>query len=157
MDLEKEDVRVLKEIQDGIPLEKEPYRRIARKAGIGVRDLLDRLKKLRQNRVIRRFGASVNHRKLGYRANAMVVWNVPDGGIGKIGEKISEFEEVTHCYQRIRYPGKWEYNLYSMVHAASIEECEEIIHRIAREVGIGPDGYEVLYSTRAFKRRGVRL
>lgn len=157
MELGNEDIRILRQIQNGIPLEKKPFQKIARNLGLNLHSLLDRLREFDEKGVISRFGASLNYRKLGYKANAMVVWDVSDERVDEIGEKISEFEEVTHCYLRPRIPGKWRYNLYCMIHAGAKKECEEIIHKIANRVGIEPEKYGSLYSVRAFKRKGIKL
>src|SRR5665811_2045693 len=69
---------------------------------------------------IRRFAASIGHRAIGITANAMCVWNVPDERIEGVGAIMAEFPEVTHCYERPRYPD-WPYNLFTMVHSYTSE------------------------------------
>ena len=80
-----------------------------------------RVKALKEKGVIRRFGATLYHQEAGFGANAMVAWVVPEERIEEVGRIMSEFREVTHCYQRAPQ-GDWKYNLYTMVHGDSGEE-----------------------------------
>ncbi|KXA99934.1 hypothetical protein AKJ40_02170 [candidate division MSBL1 archaeon SCGC-AAA259M10] len=157
MDLDEKDREILKEIQEGIPIEKNPYLRVAESIGIETEELLNRLRNMEEKGAIRRFGASVNHRKFGYEANGVVVCEVDRNRLNIVGRKISEFDEVTHCYQRPSRPGRWDYNLYFVVHASSRSECEKITEKIIAEAGVDPEKYEIVYSTKAFKREGVVL
>jgi hypothetical protein len=83
----------------------------------------------------------------------MGVWNVPDERAVAVGEQMATFAAVSHCYQRPRYPD-WPYNLFTMIHARSTEECEHVAATIAAETGISD--YALLYSTREFKKVRVR-
>jgi len=91
---------------------------------------------------------------LGIKANAMCVWNVPDEKIEAVGNIMAEFPEVTHCYERPRYPD-WPYNLFTMIHSYTPEKCEEIAVRISEATGI--KDYTLFFSEREFKKTGVRL
>ena len=79
MGLSITDLRLLTAIQDGLPLDPRPYARVAEQAGLSEDEVITRLGRLAGEGVIRRFGVIVRHHELGYRANAMVVWDVPDG------------------------------------------------------------------------------
>ena len=59
--------------------------------------------------VMRRFGVIVAHRKLGFRANGMAVFRVPEELADAAGERLAEQEEVSHCYRRPRMPD-WPYD-----------------------------------------------
>ncbi|HFC03245.1 MAG TPA: Lrp/AsnC family transcriptional regulator, partial [Nitratifractor salsuginis] len=100
--------------------------------------------------VMRRFATILNHRKAGFTANAMSVWDVPEERAEELGRQIAEFRAVSHCYLRPRYPN-WPYNLFAMVHATSQEACDDIIREIAEETGLTK--YGKLYSTREFKKK----
>ena len=152
--MDKTDIQLLKLTQDGIPIEPEPFKKIAGELGISEDEILDRIEKLIKEGVIRRFGASIGHRAIGITANAMCTWNVPDERVEEVGAIMAGFPEVTHCYERPRYPD-WEYNLFTMIHAYSREECENIAKQISIETGIS--GYSILFSEREFKKTGVRL
>ncbi|MCX9015136.1 MAG: AsnC family transcriptional regulator [Candidatus Methanoperedens sp.] len=152
--MDKTDIKLLKLTQDGISIEPEPFRKIAQELGITEDEILDRMDKLVKEGVIRRFGASIGHRAIGITANAMCTWNVPDERVEEVGAVMAGFPEVTHCYERPRYPD-WEFNLFTMIHAYSREECENIAKQVSLATGI--KGYSILFSEKEFKKTGVRL
>ncbi len=148
------DIKLLKSTQDGIPIAAEPFRQIAEELGIAENEVLERLESLVKEGVVRRFGASIGHRVIGITANAMCTWNVPDEKVEEIGAIMAGFPEVTHCYERPRYPD-WKYNLFTMIHAYSRIECEKVAKEISNVTGI--KDYSILFSEREFKKTGVRL
>ncbi len=148
------DKKILKSTQDGIPIVSEPFKQIAKELTLPEVEVLRRLEKLLKDGVIRRFGASIGHRAIGITANAMCTWNVPDEKVDTVGAIMAGFPEVTHCYERPRFPD-WRYNLFTMIHAYSREECEKIAGEISIATGI--KDYNVLFSEREFKKTGVRL
>lgn len=151
--LSEQDVQIIKELQNGLPLAGRPYKIIADRLKMSEEELINRVRVLIENGIIRRFGAAVRHQDLGFKANAMVVWDVPDDNANDVGGKMAGFREVTHCYQRPRYPN-WPYNLFTMVHGRSREECARIAGEISRAVGV--DRYELLFSTAELKKISMR-
>lgn len=152
--MDETDIELLKLVQDGISLTHSPFRRLAADLGITEQEVVDRLKDLQKTGKIRRFAASIGHRAIGITANAMCVWNVPDERIEEVGAIMAEFPEVTHCYERPRYPD-WPYNLFTMVHSYTPEDCEKVAIRISDATGI--KDYTLIFSEREFKKTGVRL
>ena len=98
---------------------------------------------------MRRFAAILNHRKAGFNANAMVVWDVDEQNGDKIGETAAAFSAVSHCYLRPKYEN-WPYNLFTMVHGKTTEETNSIIEEISSEIEC--KSYMPLYSSREFKK-----
>jgi len=152
--MDRTDIDILKSTQEGIPITSEPFKKIAIKLGISEDEVMERIDSLIKSGVIRRFGASIGHRAIGITANAMCIWNVPDEKVEEIGAIMAGFAEVTHCYERPRYPG-WKYNLFTMVHAYSRDECEKVAKEISIATGIVD--YSILFSEKEFKKTGVRL
>ncbi len=152
--MDKIDITLLKSIQDGIPISSEPFKQVAVEIGISEDEVLSRLSNMIKEGAIRRFGASIGHRAIGITANAMCTWNVPDEKVEEVGALMAGFAEVTHCYERPRYPG-WKYNLFTMIHAYSREECEKVAMEISVATGI--KDYSILFSEKEFKKTGVRL
>jgi len=148
------DLKLIKLTQDGIDLVPDPFREIALELAIPETEVIDRIRALVEHGVVRRFGASIGHRVLGIVANAMCVWNVPDDRVEEVGAVMAGFGEVSHCYERVRYP-EWDYNLYAMIHAHTREECEHTAHDISRATGISD--YMLLFSEKEFKKTGVRI
>ncbi|MCZ7384022.1 MAG: AsnC family transcriptional regulator [Candidatus Methanoperedens sp.] len=148
------DKKLLKSTQDGIPIVSEPFKQIAKELALPEEEVLRRLDNLLKDGVIRRFGASIGHRAIGITANAMCTWNVPEEKVETVGAIMAGFPEVTHCYERPRFPD-WRFNLFTMIHAYSRDECEKIAREISIATGI--KDYSILFSEREFKKTGVRL
>jgi DNA-binding Lrp family transcriptional regulator len=147
------DQAILRAAQGGIPVVKEPFAGIAREAGISQDEVIARLKRLISNGVIKRLGISINQRKVGIVANAVVAWRVPQEQVERVGKILSSYKEVTHCYERVTIPGKWEHSLFTVIHGYNRESVEEMAKRLSEVVGISD--YLVLFSNEQFKRTSV--
>lgn len=112
------DMALVAALRDGLPLSHRPYADLGASIGMGEAEVISRLRTLVDQGIIRRFGAVVRHHEAGFRANAMVVLDVPDEQVAKIGRLLGQEQAVTLCYRRVRVPGQWPYNLYAMVHGA---------------------------------------
>jgi DNA-binding Lrp family transcriptional regulator len=143
-------------IQDGLPLSPRPYRAIAQGLGVSEQGVIEALREMLADGTLRRLGVVVRHRELGYRANAMVVWDVPDERVAGVGERLSQFDCVTLCYRRPRRLPLWSYNLFSMIHGRSREAVRSRLEEIVRLAGLEDLPREVLFSARRFKQRGAR-
>lgn len=146
------DRKVIGLIQGDLPLEERPFAALAEAAGLSEKAFVERVRALKERGVIRRFGATLRHQEAGFNSNAMVAWLVPEERIEAVGEVMAGFREVTHCYQR-RPQRDWKYNLYTMIHGDSREECRAIAERMARETGV--DEYALLFSEREFKKTSM--
>jgi len=142
----------VRELQKDIPITDEPFRESVERLNMSYEEFFNIADELHKSGVMRRFAAILNHRKAGFTANAMSVWSIPEGKEEEMGQKIARYRAVSHCYLRPRYPD-WPYNLFAMIHAKTVEECEDIIEEIANETGL--DTYEKLYSTREFKKQRI--
>ena len=149
------EARLIEVIGQGMPLVSRPYEAIARQIGYHEQDVLMGLEVLRQRGDIKRFGIVVRHRKLGYTANGMVVWDIPDDRIKEMGGCFSRYPFITLCYQRPRCLPEWPYNLFSMVHGKDREEVLGNIELVAEQCQLETRNYEVLFSKRCFKQRGA--
>ncbi len=147
---EQELVRLL---QDDIPVTAEPFAGIGAAVGMSGDEVLAKVKEWIADGTIRRFGAMVRHQKLGYNANAMSAWDVPEERAEEVGRVFAAATEVSHCYQRPRAEG-WNFNVFAMIHAATPEECHQVAAGLARQVGI--EGFELLFSSREFKKISMR-
>jgi DNA-binding Lrp family transcriptional regulator len=149
--VEIESVRLL---QRDLPLQPRPFEALARTNGVGADELLAAAKSLLKRGYIRRYGAVVQARKSGFGASAMGVWAVNGDGVDTIGVKMSQNKSVSHCYLRPVYDD-WPYNLYTIVHGRSVDECESIINDIAIDTGV--DEKQALYPTREYKKARINL
>lgn len=149
-DLEKTIITML---QADIPVVKRPFRKMAEKIGITEEKFLTVVKNLDDQGMIRRFGATLKHQKSGFKANAMVAWKVDEDRVEKTGNIMATFQEITHCYRRNPAPG-WKYNMYTMVHASSEDECHALVKRISKAVG--ENEYELLFSRKELKKTSMK-
>lgn len=155
MMVDQTDMRLLQEIADGLPLAVRPYQVVAGRLRLSEADVITRLRRLCDIGVIRRLGVIVRHHELGYRANAMAVWDVPDGMVDEIGQMVATRPEVTLCYRRRRVPPAWPYNLFCMIHGKDRAVVDAQIAVLSDESGLDRFPHAVLYSRRRFKQRGA--
>jgi siroheme decarboxylase len=155
--LDPTDRRIVVATQAGLPLTSRPYHAIAGELGLTPEEVMARMRRMLDAGMIRRIGVVPNHYALGYRANGMSVWDVPDERVDELGERVGALDFVSHCYRRPRRPPGWDYNLFAMVHGRSREEVEARVADIARLLGAANRGHEVLYSTRILKKTGLRF
>ncbi len=154
--IDRRDRLLLWAIQDGLPLTPRPFETIGDALDLSESEVLARLRRLLASGVVKRFGVVVRHRELGYRANAMIVWDIPDDRVDAVGRRMAACERVRLCYRRPRRLPDWPYNLFCMIHgrdrAGVLAELEEVIHACDLR-GVR---HEILFSTRCFKQRGAR-
>jgi DNA-binding Lrp family transcriptional regulator len=156
MELNDLDRRLIAAIQDGLPLAPRPYAAIGERIGLGEAEVIAGLRRLIDHGVIKRFGVIVRHRALGYRANAMVVWDVPDDRVADAGRRLAELPFVTLCYRRPRRLPVWPYNLFCMIHGRDRATVEALIDQASAAAELGELPRAVLFSRRQFKQRGAR-
>lgn len=157
MALDPVDRAIIRATQAGLPLCREPYRRVAEQLDLAPEEVIRRLEQLLAAGVIRRIGAVTNHYALGYRANGMSVWDVDDDRISELGPTIGALPCVTHCYRRPRHLPAWPYNLFAMVHGQTRAAVATEVMRIATLLGPACRSHDVLYSTAILKKAGLRL
>ena len=143
-------------IECGLPLVSAPYAEVARRLGVDEAIVIDELRKLVDGGVIKRMGIVVRHQELGYRANAMVVWDVPDERVDDCGQRLAALPFVTLSYRRPRRLPRWPYNLYCMIHGKSRGEVVSQIALANQRAGLAGLPRAVLFSRRRFKQRGAR-
>lgn len=143
--------------QEGLPLSLRPYDDVARSVGLEPADVISRMEKMLKSGVIRRNGVVPNHYALGYKANGMTVWDVPDDQISALGRRVGALDFVSHCYHRPRHLPDWPYNLFCMVHGRDHESVEKHTRQILMILGDAARDHRILYSTRILKKSGLRL
>jgi DNA-binding Lrp family transcriptional regulator len=149
------DLRLIEAIQDGLPLVPRPYARVGQQIGLAEDEVIRRIGQLRERGIIRRLGVVVRHRKLGIRANAMVVWDIPDERIAELAPLIASQDGVNLCYRRPRRPPEWPYNLFSMIHGRDRAAVLSVLDGIVQRCGLQDIPRQVLFSRRCFKQQGA--
>jgi DNA-binding Lrp family transcriptional regulator len=143
-------------IQQGLPLVPRPFAEIGASIGLSENETIAGLGQLLEQGVIKRMGVVVRHRELGYRANAMVVWDIPDDRVSALGRCIGKFDFVTLCYRRPRRLPAWRYNLFCMIHGRDRDEVLSHVVQLKEQCGLQDIAHEVLFSRRRFKQCGAR-
>jgi siroheme decarboxylase len=148
--------RLIAAIQSGLPLVERPFSAVGVTLGQSETDVIEGVQNLIRLGVIKRIGVVVRHHELGYRANAMVVWDIPDEEVSQVGACLGKLEFVTLCYRRPRRLPAWRYNLFCMIHGHDREEVLARVDDMRQECGLQHIACEVLFSTRRFKQCGAR-
>jgi DNA-binding Lrp family transcriptional regulator len=135
-----------------LPLEERPFAALAEQAGLSEEALLERAQFYLREGIMRRYGAVLNHRRAGFSANGMTGWIVPAARVEAVGQLFAGYREVSHCYERPTYPG-WPYNVFTMIHAATEQDVEAIVGRMAQAADV--EQYAILFSTKEFKKKPI--
>lgn len=147
------ETEILKRVQGNLPDVARPFADVAEAVGTDEETVLELLRGLKDKGVIRRFGATLRHQKAGYGANAMTAWKIGDEErIMEIGRKAAENPNISHCYYRRTTP-EWPYDLYTMIHGRSKEDCLETVKRLSEETGVTE--YKVLFSIKELKKTSM--
>jgi siroheme decarboxylase len=153
IEITENDKYFIRELQKDLKVISEPFKEMAENLRITTTELFAKAKEYEKNGVMRRFAAILRHRDAGFSANGMVVWQVPDEKIDEIGYKLAAFPQVSHCYRRPVY-SDWQFNLFSMIHARTLEAAEKIAVEMSEIVEI--KDYRILFSSREFKKERVK-
>ena len=144
---------ILKRVQGTLPDSAAPYADIAAAVGTDEAHVVSLLARMVESGEIRRFGATLKHQKAGYGANVMVAWFVPEEDVDRVGALMSKRTEISHCYHRVTCMD-WPYNLYTMIHGRSPEDCQAVVAAAAAETGL--DDYAMLFSLKELKKVSMR-
>jgi len=153
--LSDEDRRLVRATVRGFPLVPAPYDEIANNLGLSQERVIGMLQRMLDEGRIRRIGAVIRHRRLGYEANAMVVWDVPDPLASEIGRRLAADQAISLCYRRARALPEWPYNLYCMLHGRERSRVLFDVKRISAAYGLGRYPRSVLFSKRCFAQRAA--
>lgn len=143
-------------IEKGLPTHLFPYQAIAQQLALTEQQVLMQISLWQEEGLIRRFGLVIKHRKLGYDANAMVVWNIPNENMDAIALKLAKCAPVSLCYQRPRRLPDWPYNLFCMIHGTDRNLVLQQISQITEQLGLESIEKDVLFSFKAYKQHGAR-
>lgn len=148
--------RLMGALQDGLAIEPRPYAALGRRAGMAETEALALIRRWLGDGLIKRFGVVVRHRELGFGANAMCVWDVPDEWVAAVGQRLAADPAVTLCYRRRRMLPYWQYNLFCMIHGRAREAVRAARDAVAAHLGLDAWPHAVLFSRRRFKQTGAR-
>ena len=151
--MNERDKNVIRALQGDFPLVPEPYKELAARAGVTEDVFLARVRELSEKKMIRKMGAVLRHREIGFAANALCAWEVPADRLDDVAKSMAASPSISHCYDRNTAPG-WPYNLYTMIHGHSRAECESIADTLGKENHL--ESRVMLYSKKEWKKTSMK-
>jgi siroheme decarboxylase len=151
---EAADNRIIRCLHRGLAIESRPFLTLAQELGTTEDELLEVIRSLIADGFIRRYGAVVRHDQVGYSSNVLVAWKIPEERIDEFEAVIHDLTEVSHGYERVSYP-EWGYNVYTMIHGHSKDECLGVVERISSAIKI--EEHTLLFTKREFKKHKIDL
>lgn len=130
-----------------------PFKDIADEVGCSEDEVLELVNRLKESKIIRRFGATLRHQKAGFGHNAMVAWIIGEADVDRVGEMMAARSEISHCYRRRTYP-EWQYDLYTMVHGKNPGDCAKLAAKLSEKTGLKE--YSILNSIKELKKSSMR-
>ena len=155
MELSATDRALIGWLSRGLPLVARPYDAIGKDIGLSGTEVRAAVERLDTQGALSRFGVIVRHHELGYRANGMVVWDIPDSKMNDIASALARQECVTLCYSRPRRLPHWRYNLFTMIHGKTRAETERNLADVIERLDLSSNAHEILFSTKRYKQRGA--
>ena len=141
-------------LQGDLPLCERLFEPLAAQAGVSEAELLAQLRAWQASGVLRRIGLLLRHREIGFKANGMCCWDMPEADTTEAGRRVAAFPEVTHCYERPRMD-IFPYRLYAMIHTPTWHGTQQLFERITREAGL--TGGQLLLSVKEFKKTSMQF
>ncbi len=149
-------LRLRRQLELGLPITPRPYQMLAEMTGLSEQEVITAIRQWQAQGLIKRLGLVVRHRTLGYTANAMVVWDIPDDQVQGMGRTLARAPFVTLCYQRPRRLPDWPYNLFCMIHGVDRQRVLSQLATLIADQGLEQTPHSVLFSTKAYRQRGGR-
>ncbi|WP_160419308.1 siroheme decarboxylase subunit beta [Vreelandella zhuhanensis] len=143
-------------LEQGLPLTPRPWQALAEQCGLEEAEVMACVDRWQDEKLIKRLGLVVRHRCLGIRANAMVVWNVPDEQVARVGQALAQESVVTLCYRRPRRLPDWPFNLFCMIHGIQREQVLAQLELLVHHHGLAEIDHQVLFSHHAYRQCGGR-
>ena len=148
--------RLLAALRPGLPLNLRPFRQLATQCGLTEQEVLQQLQAWQDSGVLRRFGAVLRHAELGYRHNAMCVWQIDDAVTReRIARQLAAETVVTLCYERPARLPHWPYQLFCMIHARDAASLQITLAELIHRHGLQCYPHAVLPSVKRYTQRGA--
>lgn len=128
--MDEKDRALLNEIQSNFPVDPRPYQALGARLGIGEDEVLKRISNLRKAGIIRRIGASINSRKIGF-VSTLLAARAPEDKFQRFVEMVNQVDGVTHNYLR-----RHEYNVWFTLISPSEAEKRRVLDELMERTGI---------------------
>ncbi|WP_254862324.1 Lrp/AsnC family transcriptional regulator [Halovivax gelatinilyticus] len=127
--LDAADAALIDGYQSGFPVEARPFRRLATDLDIDEREAFERVRRLVDSGIVRRFGAVLNPPVIGSSTLAAV--KAPAERFDDVADVVNGYRQVNHNYARDH-----EWNMWFVVTAGSREVRDRIIEEIESRTGL---------------------
>jgi siroheme decarboxylase len=124
------DRAIINRLQDGIPIEAEPFLPLAGELGVSQDEILFRVKALLESGLLTRFGPLFHAERLG-GALTLAALEVPPADIERIAAILADMPEVAHNYERNHRLSMW-----FVLATETPEELVAALTRIAERTGL---------------------
>ena len=152
----KQALALRRHLEAGLPRVSRPYQALAERIKGNEHQVLVQMHRWQAQGLFRRVGLVLNHRALGFTANAMLVLDVPDALIDEVGQRLGRAPGINLCYQRPRCLPQWRYNLFCMIHGRQRDQVEAQVQALLQEQLLSDLPHQLLFSSHAFKQCGGR-
>jgi len=154
---EQQSLALRRLLETGLPLAPRPFQALAGQIEASEPQVLDQLRQWHEEGLFRRVGLVVNHRALGFAANAMLVLDVPDALVDEVGRRLGQAPGISLCYQRPRRLPQWQYNLFCMIHGRQRDRVQAQVQALLEQHLLDDLPHELLFSSHLFKQCGGRF
>lgn len=153
-DFSAEDKRLIRILQGNLEICSAFFQAIAKQCELTESEVMAKIQQWLKDGVIRRLAILPRHHRLGYRANAMALWNVSAEEAARLGPILASNGAVTHCYFRQTFPG-FPYGLYAMMHGKSWEDLLQTYEQLTCQ--LGQEDAKLLCSLKEYKKTSMRF
>ncbi|MBK8335911.1 MAG: AsnC family transcriptional regulator [Sterolibacteriaceae bacterium] len=124
------DRRIINALQGGFPLCDEPYRAVAGSLGIDEAELIGRLQRMLDARVLTRFGPMFQIEAIG-GAFVLAALAVPEDRFDEVAAQVNALPEVAHNYRR-----EHALNMWFVLATETVDGIAQAIARIEQSTGL---------------------
>ena len=124
------DRRLINALQGGFPIAERPFAEVGQALGLAEEDVIARLQRLLEARVLSRFGPMIDVDRLG-GGLTLAAMAVPEERFEVVAETVNAFPEVAHNYQRTH-----ALNMWFVVAMEDPARVAEVLTEIERATGL---------------------
>jgi DNA-binding Lrp family transcriptional regulator len=124
------DRALLNEIQSDFPITTRPYRELGKRFQLSEAEVVDRLKRLKAEGVIRRIGGNFDSKRLNF-TSTLCAAKVPKEKMDRFVEVVNSYPGVTHNYLRDH-----DYNVWFTFIAQNMLLIEKALEEISSATGV---------------------
>jgi siroheme decarboxylase len=124
------DKKILNILQKEFPLARQPFLMVGKRCGISEEETICRVRKMKEDGIIRRIGAVFEGTKLG-RVSALCAARVPEEKLDNFVHIVNANKNVTHNYRRDN-----EYNIWFTVNAATEDDLKAFLTDVKKKTDV---------------------